>query len=173
MKKNKILELFQNVEQEKEQLFEKLNTVDTKKLNHKPNQDKWSIIQIIYHLYKSEQLSIIYIKRSVSKPDRVSRSGLLSKIRGLILVLALKTNYKFKAPQNVAKVPEFGDLETYSTKWSKVRIELQKIIEQAPEKILKSDIFNHPTIGKMNIYYAVKFIQTHFQHHKKQIESIL
>ena len=105
--KSKILKEFNQLESQREILFSHLNKINNDKINYKPASNKWSII---HHLYKSEQLSVIHIKRSVSKGGKLKKSDILSKIRGFALTASLKTNLKFKAPQNV---PDFAELELY------------------------------------------------------------
>ncbi len=155
------------------ELFEKLKEIDNQTLNLKPNPEKWSIIQIIHHLYKSEQLSIVYIKRKINNTQNIKKSGTASFIRGKLLEWALKFPAKLKAPENVSDVPDFAELDIYKIEWEKLRNNLSEIIENTDSKLLMSDIFKHPSIGNMNIIYALKFMHAHFNHHKKQIDKIL
>ena len=173
MNKKNVLDRLNFLENKRIKLFSRLDIIDNNKLNLQPSEGKWSIIQIVHHLYKSEQLSIVYIKRTLFKSENLNKSGLLSAIRGSILGLALKSYIKFNAPKNVSDVPEFGELEHYGNKWSRIRNDLHNIIEQSCEEILNCNIFSHPSVGKMNMVYALKFMESHFDHHKKQIDNVL
>ena len=90
-----------------------------------------------------------------------------------MLEWALRFPTKLKAPTNVSDVPDFAELELYSEKWVRIRRDLSEIIENTNLEILKSDIFKHPSVGEMNMLHALKFMQAHFDNHKKQIDNIL
>jgi len=171
--KNKIKTRFDKLELDRKNLFSKLEKVNEDVLNLKPQENKWSIIQVIHHLYKSEQLSIVYIKRKLRDTQNINKSGLVSIARSLLLEWALRFPTKFKAPNNVSDVSDIAELELYSTKWTRIRNDLIEIIENTDIEILKSDIFKHPSVGEMNMVHALKFMQAHFDNHKKQIDNIL
>lgn len=160
---------YDKLEKNRIELFSQLENVNSSLLIKKPTKEKWSIIQILYHLLRSEQLSIISIKHTIAKEKNIKKSNILSYFRGLSLSLALSTSLKFKAPQNAAEIPDNGNLNELKIKWDKVRKNLLEIIETTDEKILKSDIFSHPIAGKMNLNAAINFMHSHFNHHKKQI----
>ena len=170
---DKILNQFNKLEEELNLLFSNLKKIDNNFLNYKPEANKWSIIQIIHHLYKSEQLSIVYIKRKVRDKNNIKKSNLVSKIRGFILEWTLRLPTKLKAPANVADVPDTAELKFYIDKWTKIRDDLLQIIKNTERNLLMSNIFKHPAVGETNIIYALKFMQAHFEHHKKQIDKIL
>ena len=170
---NKISNRFKTLEENRYQLFTKLKNVNEDILNNKIDETKWSIIQIIHHLYKSEQLSIVYIKRKLRDKSKIKKSGIASWVRGLILEWALRFPTKLKAPSNVSDVPDFAKLDIYENKWKMLRKDLSEIIENTDTKLLLSDIFKHPAVGETNMVYALKFMQAHFNHHKKQIDKIL
>ncbi|MCP4969924.1 MAG: DinB family protein [Arcobacter sp.] len=171
--KNKINTKFEKLENDRKNLFLRLKKVNKDILNFKPQENKWSIIQIIHHLYKSEQLSIVYIKRKLRDTTKVKKSGLGSLGRGLILEWTLRFPTKLTAPSNVSDVPDIAKLELYNEKWVRIRKDLSEIIENTTVEILKSDIFKHPSVGEMNMVHALKFMQAHFDNHKKQIDNIL
>ena len=170
---NKISNRFKALEESRYQLFTKLKNVNEDILNNKIDETKWSIIQIIHHLYKSEQLSIVYIKRKLRDESKIKKSGIASWVRGLILEWALRFPTKLKAPSNVSDVPDFAKLDIYENKWKKLRKDLSEIIENTDTELLLSDIFKHPAVGETNMVYALKFMQAHFNYHKKQIDKIL
>jgi len=170
---DKILSKFGKLEEDRNELFLILEKVNKELLNNKPQKNKWSIIQVVHHLYKSEQLSIVYIKRKLRDKNKIKKSSLVSLGRGLILEWTLRFPTKLKAPTNVSDVPDFAELKLYDTKWNIMRSDLLEIIENTNLEILKSDIFKHPSVGEMNMLSALKFMQAHFEHHKKQIDNIL
>ncbi|MEE9430590.1 MAG: DinB family protein [Melioribacteraceae bacterium] len=171
--KNKIFSRFRKLEDSRNELFSILKKNDDDILNYKPQENQWSIIQVIHHLHKSEQYSIVYIKNKLRNTKEINKSSVGSFARGLVVEWALRLPTKLKAPTNVSDVPDFAKLELYSTKWTRIRSDLLGIIENTDLDILKSDIFQHPSVGEMNMVHALKFMEAHFNHHKKQIDKIL
>lgn len=171
--KNKIKTRFDKLELDRKKLFSKLGKVNEDILNYKPQENKWSIIQVIHHLYKSEQLSLVYIKRKLRDTQNIKKSGIGSLARALLLEWALRFPTKLKAPANVSDVPDTAKLEFYSEKWIRIRNDLSEIIENTNIEILNGNIFKHPSVGEMNMLHALKFMQAHFDNHKKQIDNIL
>lgn len=164
---------FNTLEKSLKDLFSELDKIDKTHLIQKSSEEKWSIIQILQHLLKSEQLSVISIKHTISKDKKIKESNIMSYLRGIVLKLALNTNFKFKALQNVSELSNNVNLDDIKTKWAKVRKTLREIIETTDVQILKSDIFAHPLAGKMNLNAAINFMQAHFDHYKKQIYKYL
>jgi hypothetical protein len=172
LNKTELLNIIRELEIEKEKLFGRILYSDKSLLYLQKSKATWSIIQIIQHLIKSEQLTIVYIKRAISR-NELTKSGILSRFRGIVLVTALKSNLKFKAPSNVSNIPNSGEVMELKLKWDRIRKDLIKIVEESNEETLNKDVFNHPSAGKMNLEYTLKFMKAHIKHHNKQIEMIL
>ncbi len=171
--KTKILERMEQIERDRNDLLEKLAAFDDEYLNKKPQPGKWSVLQILNHLIKSEKLSVIYIKRKVSGNSIPEQSTFKSKINAFILHFGLRLPIKLKAPDNVSDLPDYDTFENVTQNWNKVRELLLSIIIDLPDDMLNKDIFKHPTTGKMNIKGAIDFFDSHFKHHRKQIYSLL
>jgi len=171
--KTAIKEKVNRLEQKRLELMAELEILNEDKLNYKPAPGKWSIIQIVHHLIKSEQLSVIYIKRNITNKSGISKSSFRAKFNAFVLKWGLILPLKLKAPNNVSDVPDFDTFENAKSKWDKVRNSFVSVIESMADDLLSKDIFKHPIAGKMNLEGTIDFFDAHFKHHLKQIKSLL
>lgn len=170
---SKIQSKINQLEKDRLTLLNEIEGLNEDQLNYKPNPDKWSIIQVIHHLIKSEKLSVIYIKRKISNKSLLENSNIKSKINAFALKWGLNLPLKFKAPTNVSDVPDFDTFENVKLKWDKVRNSFSSIINDTSTEVLTKNIFRHPIAGRMNMIGTIEFFDSHFKHHRKQIKALL
>lgn len=168
---NKVKLKFEKLELTRINLTSLFNSIDKQGLTFKSNPEKWSIIQICFHVIKSEQLAIIVLNKNLKLKDNLKKRGFLGIIRDHSLSFALKAKIKFKAPAIVANPPETYDFQELMKKWETIRISLKNYIEVFPEQYLNKEIYNHPIAGWLNLSQTLNFLQNHFDHHKPQIEK--
>jgi DNA gyrase/topoisomerase IV subunit A len=160
------------LEEERTELFTKLEKLDGRILNYKPAADKWSIVQIVFHLVKTEKLVVISINRELKNIDTSKKLGMKERLSALLLNTALKTNFKFKAPEIVRNVPVEYDINELITKWITVRNNLKQALEKLNSDSINKFVFEHPYSGKLDAVQTLNFLHNHFNHHLKQIEKI-
>jgi DinB family protein len=149
-----------------------LNQLTLPQLDYRENDTKWSIAEIIYHVYLSEKLPCNFmINFSFERKNQVL--GIKARIRSLILNIVLNSKLKFKAPVNaIENFPEVIDPQELINKWDRSNKEFLDYLENFNSDKLKNFIFKHPLAGKLNILQTLEFINSHMVHHKKQIERI-
>lgn len=167
-----LLSKFDTIEKQREAIYAALESIDEKTLHLKPAIDKWSIIQIIFHLVKAEHISIISIQNNLLKNKNTSNAGMSSRIRAVVLNYALRTPLKFKAPKILGNMPDSYNLNELKKKWIKLRCDLKAILKNIKPEDAKRNLFRHPYAGDVSIFQALDFIREHFLHHNKQIERI-
>lgn len=171
--KTAIKEKINQLEQKRFELMSELEVLNDERLNYKPLENKWSIIQIMHHLIKSEKLSVIYITRKITNKSTIDKSSLISKLNAFALKWSLILPLKLKAPHNVSDVPNFDTFQNTKSKWDKIRNSFASIVESMSDDLLNKDIFKHPVAGEMNIEGTIDFFDAHFKHHQKQIKPLL
>ncbi|MCH8318389.1 MAG: DinB family protein [Bacteroidetes bacterium] len=169
---NKLRKKFDRLENTRLELMENLEKFGETALSFQPHQDKWSIIQVIHHLNKSEQLSVAYINKKLQYRTNIKNSGIAAVIRSFLLKLALRSSFRFKAPKFIADVPKTDTFESIKDQWEQTRMDIRKLLDKFPDEFLDKNIFKHAFAGKMNIYQMLNFMQDHFDHHLKQIGRI-
>lgn len=144
-------------------------------VDFKPQDEKWSIKEVVHHLYLSEQLTLNGL-RSFDFDRKNEILGIKAKLRALILRLALRSKKKFKAPSLVrkkmmeTKIPQAADIDA---QWELLRIDLKDFLSNFPTDRMNKFIFVHPRAGKFNILQTLDFLIDHQKHHLNQLNGIL
>lgn len=172
---NKTLEkLFQRLEEQRTTLLQDLQTHSAQQLEVKPSSDKWSVLEILTHLYTSERLSFGYIKKKSQGVQHLKNAGIQQALLVPILKISQRLPFKFKAP-NVVKenTPEALPLDKLISQWNLMRIELKSHLENIPDKHVHKLVYKHPIAGRLSLPQALQFFAEHINHHKPQIKRAL
>lgn len=170
--KEKTLNTFTHLETQREKLVNSYNNLSEKQLQFKPESDHWNLLQVMRHLITSEKQSLIYIQRKITRHEEAPKAGVDSYLRHIILKLALVLPIKFKAPKIAEVKEDFPNFEEMKLEWDSIRSDLKDLIESSNDAILAKAIYRHPRAGMLNIKQAVEFLETHINHHQKQIQRI-
>jgi hypothetical protein len=152
-----------NKEIREEVLQSVLGLTDTQ-LNEKPT-GKWSIMQVLEHLYLLERLV-------VHQMSKVMLSDEETAIEDKPINRVIDRTNKFEAPSYVTPSDDFTTFTTIEEKLLKSRSALEAFLVDADEeKMLKRSIKN-PVLGPLNLKQWVEFIGWHEKRHLAQIEEI-
>ena len=151
------------------------SAIDAEELNHVPDPRSWSIIQILNHLYISEQLTIRYLEYKKQSGAFIPDFNLKNRINTFILYIAFISPFKYKAPEsNGLNTPSnIGDIESLFEIFMTQRMKLKNFIDQIPEEAVKKAWFKHPYAGRMDLIRMLWFFRFHFKRHHKQILKLL
>ena len=167
------LEIFDTIEEKRKEIFQSLDSLSDKQLRFKPGPDDWNLLQVLHHIYTSEKLSYLYIKRKITGTERPGKTGWGSSLRLFALKAAFLLPVKYKAPSIVDASDEDPDYDSMKTNWKDIRSGLRELIEESETEILEREIYKHPAAGLMNMKQALLFMKTHMSHHEKQMERIM
>jgi hypothetical protein len=171
--KRKCLDIFEKMEDQQTDILAELDSLNDEQRHFSIEPEKWNPLQVVLHLMTAEKLSLIYMRRKANSNEQLDSSGVLSKLRMLVLKLAFSLPFKYKAPRitdSTGKEPEYEKLKS---DWKTVRSELKSLIKQLDDETLRSEILKHPRVGMINMKQALNFMVTHIDHHKKQIKGII
>jgi uncharacterized damage-inducible protein DinB len=148
----------------REELLQSVLGLTDSQLNDKPT-GKWSIMQVLEHLYLLERLIVHQMSKvMLSEEETAIEDKPINRIMD-------RTN-KFVAPSYVTPSDNFTTLTTIQEKLLKSRSALEVFIDDADEeKLLKRSITN-PVLGPLNLKQWVEFIGWHEKRHLAQIEEI-
>tara|TARA_B100001079_G_scaffold171642_1_gene147243 strand:- start:5 stop:517 length:513 start_codon:yes stop_codon:yes gene_type:complete len=153
-------------------LFEELEVLSNEKLNSCID-GKWSINQILYHLWLAEASSEQYIRTKTKYPDYLVSVSPLTYLKSKIVEFLLGLGIKFKAPQVVSQFPKKIDLQKLNEQWRKSRKSFDELILELKEKNLDNKaIFKHGLLGRINLKLTLDFFDFHFKHHQKAINLL-
>lgn len=150
-----------------------LEGVDEGVLRRPRDDGGWSILQILGHLALAEQHTLSYIRKKVQDPSALPRAGALSFWRMAVVVVALRSPYRAKAPERTAH-PEAGTtLAAVRERWDAVRQDWQELIDTCPPSLADRAVFRHPRVGLVSLAHTLAFLQAHQSHHRRQIQRRL
>ena len=152
-----------------------LKAIPTEKLNTKPQENSWSVLQILHHLILTEEASLKYVKKKLSFNPKLNKASLSSKLRQKLLVTWAYTPVKFKAPDAVSGDTLAGDsrLDNLSQNWKSVRADMRAYLCKLPDEILEREVYKHPFAGKLTLEGMLTFFEAHLDRHEKQIRKTL
>ena len=167
------LSLFYQLESKRQILFKKLDLLDKDQLSFKPEAQKWSVLQVCYHLIRSEELSLIYLKKKIRYDTNIRRAGFFSFIRSSLLNLSLRIPFRLPAPKRVAEFPADLQWQQLKKQWEQIRAGIKTVIEDLPDGYHNKLVYRHPAVGRITLYQMLTFFYTHISRHEKQIERLI
>ncbi len=172
--KNSVKNQLDSLNSELGLLFRDLKKFSDNDLNWKPEEGKWSVLQIMEHLILAESLSQKYLEKKLSFDPALKNTNVLSGMRSMFVSFYLKTPIKVKAPavvdQTLADQSTFWELVKL---WKQNREDLETFLNSLAPEMFKKQVYKHPLGGRMSIGNMMTFHKHHFNRHRKQIESIL
>ncbi|HKK88539.1 MAG TPA: DinB family protein [Saprospiraceae bacterium] len=173
--REKLVNRLQQMNKELSLLLQDLRGYSNERLNEQPDEESWSVVQILSHLYLAEKGSFNYIKRKVQYSDGLSQTDLGAKARAMLLKFYLKTPFKFKAPEIVDTAgQEASNYWELARRYDDLRKALLAFLgDDLPEDLLRKQLYKHPIAGRTDLMGMLSFFDQHFQRHKKQIYRTL
>ena len=163
-------EKLKNLDNRTFELLNKLEEFPKDKLSF--CDEKWSVLQIIYHIWLAEISSEKYIRTKIQYPETVINTPLLSYVKALLTKYFLLLGLTIKAPDITANFPNKISLEELQSNWKKSRSSLSGLINELEQKKLADKaIFRHPLMGRINLSLTLYFFELHFNHHVRQINK--
>jgi uncharacterized damage-inducible protein DinB len=171
---NSLLEKqFNQLEEERRQLFRELKIYDDAVINKKPAPGKWSVAEVIAHLITAEEMSLQYLMKKTQDTSRAEKETFKNKWRWLLVKIVFSANIKYKAPQIVEPKSGYESLANLEMYWTKIRLQTLSVLNKLSDDELNKELWKHAIAGKMNLHHMVKFFRIHFRRHKKQIARTL
>lgn len=149
----------------REALWEAIEGLTNEQLNHVLEEGKWSIAQILEHLYLTE----LIVVRSFSEAVPITEDNPV-KLRKVHLTV--DRAQKINAPKFLVPSNEYQTLEQLKVKLKKSRESLEKFLGNASEHDLNGKFMPHPFFDKLTLKQWVEFLGYHEKRHIAQIEEM-
>jgi uncharacterized damage-inducible protein DinB len=164
--RKELLAAFAKMETEREVVINSIRAIPADKLVTKPQQDQWSVTEIILHLVKAEEGALKYMQIKL-KHGGHKKATIGASIKHRLLNTAI-------AP-NVIKLDESGSTSFAQAveQWAAIRNQLKNEYESIDEEIIDHELFKHPAAGKLSIMQSVKFMRRHMNRHIGQINRTI
>jgi len=167
--------VFNRMQNDLQSLYEELNGQPDSVLNKKASPTEWSILQVMHHLIRAEDLALQYCQKKMSFDPEFKKAGVMTSLRGIAVTAYLASPLKYKAPELVSDeyLPETSTFWEVIKLWNTNRDTLKQFLDNLPEDLLNKEVYKHPVGGRTTIRTMLKFHEGHFNRHRKQIRRAL
>ncbi|MGI8314757.1 DinB family protein [Halobacillus mangrovi] len=131
----------------------------------KPSEDRWSILEVLEHLFLMEQLIVHQIEQALKRGDQQQTSD-------KPIHQTTNRKYKVEAPESVQPKGQFKNLEDAKEGLKKTREATLFLIHNKDTETLKNRVFPHPAFGEMNLAQWIEFIGWHEIRHLDQMKEV-
>ena len=70
-------------------------------------------------------------------------------------------------------LPDYVTFWDTAKKWKQQRLDMKNFLSQLPEDIYKKEVYKHPFAGRLTLNGMLKFFDSHFDRHHRQINRII
>ena len=164
---------FERLESTRRDVLARLEGHDQTRLNRPRDDGGWSALQVLHHVITAEEGTLRYISKKMLAGAGLPRSGLVSRLRLLALQVGNASPFKFRAPAGTGDVPADIDPAELVSHWGEVRSGWRRLLEDFPEELTGRVVFRHAFVGLMGLPDTLGFLQSHLDHHARQVERLL
>jgi hypothetical protein len=155
--------LIKNLGQTRTMLLENFKDLSDEQINKKPSNEKWSIAQVLHHLYTVERDTSILIFNSLT----------MKSVKAEERDLSFLSDRSRKVKATVEPPADFLTKNECITYLEDARFQyLQAIFNETHEKTLAEKSMDHPVFGLISLKNMVDFIWMHEKRHCEQITEI-
>ncbi|PEC49046.1 hypothetical protein COJ46_23105 [Bacillus sp. AFS077874] len=149
----------------REELIEVIDHLTDEQLNKKVNNEKWSIIQVLEHLYLMESKLVKLMTRTFNEaPSEV--------IQDKPIHLATDRTKKITSPPHFEPTDQFITKIEMTEKLNQSRKSLHEFVELTKDHKLDDKGMPHPIFGQINLKQWIPFIGVHEKRHIDQIREL-
>ncbi|KWW11150.1 hypothetical protein AS888_02955 [Peribacillus simplex] len=152
-------------EKTREELLNAVNGLSDEQLNAHPEEGRWSIIQVLDHLYLMERAITKSITDKLQSDEKVPAAD-------KPIELTVNREVKVEAPSYVVPSESFQTLQEVKDKLAESRAALVQLVDSADEKDLEEKSFPHPLFKDLSLKQWIPFVGLHEKRHLLQIEEL-
>ena len=147
-------------------LIRKVRELDIQTLRHKPEPERWSILQDIQHLVLAEQKTALKLETATVSGDKNPEM--------LAMVLQVLDEDVVVDVPDPDMVPD-GDasIEDLIHDWEAARQRLHTFLETCGPDDLDAPVSHHTIAGSLTVIECLGLLASHFHHHRRRIEAVL
>lgn len=150
----------------REELIHTVAGLSDEQLNAHPEEGRWSVAQVMEHLYLMEGSITKGISHTLaSEESRPAEDKPISA--------TLNRDIKVKAPSFVEPSDSFRSLSELKEMLSESRNRFNQVVEQADPSELEQKSFPHPMFKNLSLKQWISFVGLHEKRHLMQIEELI
>ncbi|WP_057912345.1 DinB family protein [Peribacillus muralis] len=149
----------------REEILNTVNGLSDEQLNANPEKGRWSIIQVLDHLYLMERAITKSIADKLKSDERVQAVD-------KPIELTVNRDVKVEAPSYVVPSDSFQTLDEVKDKLAESRSAFVQLVHNADENDLEQKSFPHPLFKDLSLKQWIPFVGFHEKRHLLQIEEL-
>ncbi|CDQ20518.1 DinB superfamily protein [Halobacillus karajensis] len=153
------------LDEKRKELLHFIEEASDQEASVKPEETRWSILEVLEHLYLMEQMIIYQINQTLKQEDK-------QKAIEKPIHRATNREYKVEAPESVRPNSEFQILHDAAEGLKKTCEATLLHIHNKDEETLKKRVFPHPSFGDMDLKQWIEFIGWHELRHLDQLKEV-
>lgn len=151
----------------RQQLLQTVTSLSEETLQRKPDENTWSVLEILEHLYLVEKWFTNMIHQTLKQNERMKAP------KEKPIHRTTDRSFKVEAPDSLKPDGMFVSLEIARTKLDESRQILKEILQSYQESDFLENSAKHPIFGTMSVAQLIEFIGLHELRHLKQIEEVI
>ena len=153
--------------------LEQLEGFDNHRLYTPMEPDKCNAVQTLAHVNKATLLSLSYALKKLDGTKELTTTRLSNKIKQFLLLRALRSDKKYKAPAAVAEFASDIPIVELRNEVESIFRELYTLKALWSEELLGKAVYRHPIAGPLDLRGFYSFLLEHLLHHRRQVEHFL
>ncbi|MCX6190021.1 MAG: DinB family protein [Bacteroidetes bacterium] len=158
---------FNTLQTNTENIWYLLSKYDQQTLNTAQAPGKWSVMQHLVHLHKSERSFVVLLSRGIKNKVPLEGSRIKICFNSRIYKLYLNVGGKIKAPKVIEPSEEVFNLDDVKNDFLKTRSQLYQLMESVSEAQSKKFWVHHKYLKELRIADLLGFMIFHQNHHRK------
>lgn len=154
----------ENIQIRKE-LLASVENLSDEQLNRKLDNENWTIMQVLEHLYLMESKLVKLMNHFLVKAEE-------ELIPEKPIHLAINRTQRVMSPERFEPADQFIPLDEMKQKLNESRATLFEFVEQTKNINLSKKGFPHPLFGQISIKQWIPLIGYHEKRHLEQIEEL-
>ncbi|WP_409305040.1 DinB family protein [Peribacillus sp. SCS-155] len=149
----------------REEVLQAVMGLSDEGLNVKLEEGKWTIMQVLEHLYLTERTITNMISHQLV-------NGGSKKVSDKPIELTVVRTTKAQSPSFMVPSEDFMTLEEMKNKLSKSREAFSNVVNTADPTLLEQRSYVHPVFGELSLKQWIPFVGLHEKRHLAQIEEL-
>jgi DinB superfamily len=150
-------------------LLETIEPLTPERFSERPSPDRWSVAEIVHHLYLVERSVLGQFEGALSKPP--VKVGLIQRLLPVGLLVGRRV-VRVKAPKGVEPLNPPSKEETIAN-FNQVRESLKEFSARHGDERLQQLGIKHPIFGTFDAVSALRFVSLHELRHFRQIREVM
>jgi len=161
-------EQYKRLESATKEIWNEFSYYDLHWLNAPVTKGKWSPLQHMVHLNKSERSFIILLSRALKNNKPHKGSTLKTGLRRFLYKTYLRLGKKFKAPSIIEPSDEIFDIEVIKENFRKTRVQLCQLLAFLNQEQAGKFWITHHYLKELKVKDMLEFMIFHQEHHRKK-----